>query len=376
MKTFLTTLSFLLQAILVYSAPQFKLEENQQNWEPKTEEQVYDIYESCARSTNTNDKVLGLFKAHILSNDSANLMWCIDSELRLLEGKTFYADRASKQFALIMRNSTISEEKLEKCFHQANHLESQSDFLVYFRECLISYSLWKRPSGEQARENKQSCQTIHNITQYDICHGSDPMKIAKYSICDNLKSGVYQGNESIGFGYNFHRMALLTFAYLPPYEVFLDIGKCMKQGRAYKSEELFTVMNCINDIIPPKWRPKTRDEITKSLGKCRRTTNISDELYDLLKLKTVRLDSMEFLRCVSWQLGMESGGCYISQRTVTQIKLLNPTINETEIQQMVEKCYSEHLTTKENWNEFEYHQCILSMKEIADGKGQYLEILM
>lgn len=345
------------------------------NWEPKTQQQVNEIYESCAISTKTDVKVLQLFKANVLSEDSANLIYCIDSELGLLENEIFYADRATKQFASIM--GSVRPENLQNCFQQANHLNSRANFLIYFHECLISYSLWRRPSGEQARENKQSCQTVHNITQYEICHGSDPLKIVKYSVCDNFKSEVYQGNESIGFGYNFHRMALHTFAYLPPYEVYSDIGRCMKQGRSYRSEELFTVMNCINDLIPPKWKPKTRDEITTSLRKCRRTTNITDELYDLLKLKTVKCDSVEFLRCVSWQLGMETGGCYVSHRTVVQIKLLNPLIDEKDIQKMVDECYSENLTTKENWSEFKYHQCILSMKGIGDGKeGQYLEILM
>lgn len=355
--------------------PQFKLEENGLvNWEPKTKQESYDIYNRCAASTKTDEKVLQLFKANVLSDDSANLINCVYSQLGLLEDKTFHANRTFKQLSLIQGD--VSIEQLKKCFHQANHFNSQSDFLVYFHECLISYILWKRPGGEQARNNKQSCQTIHNTTQYDICHGSDPLKIVKYSICDNFKSEVYQGSESIGFGYNFYRMALHTFAYLPPYEVYLDIGKCMKQGRAYKPEELFSVMNCINDLIPPKWKPKTRDEITRYLGECRRTTNISDELYVLLKQKIVRNDSVDFLICVSWQLGLESGGCYISHRTVAQIKLLNPNMDEKDIQKMVDECYSENLTTKENWSEFKYHQCIMTMKGIADEKGQYLEIFM
>lgn len=355
--------------------PDFKLEEHGYvNWKLKSKEQVYNIFDNCANSTKTDVAVLQLFKVNILSDDTAKLIYCVDLELGLLEDKIFYADRISEQLTVIVGN--VSAEELKTCFHEASQLNTQSDFLVYFHECLISYSLWRRPSGEQARDNKQTCQAIHNITQYDICHGRDPMKIVKYSVCDNFKSEVYQGNESIGFGYNFHRMALHTFAYLPPYEVYLDIGKCMKQGRAYKSEELFTVMNCINDLIPPKWKPKTGDEIARSLSECRKTTNISVELYELLKQKTVRTDSVDFVRCVGWQLGTETGGCYVSHRTAAQMKRLNPTIDDKEIQKMVDDCYSNHLTTKENWNEFKYHQCILSMKGIGDGKGKYLEVFM
>lgn len=240
---------------------------------------------------------------------------------------------------------------------------------------MISHTLWKRPGGELARENKQSCQTIHNITQYEICHEKDVMKIVRYSICDNMKSQVYEGSESIGFGYNFHRMALHTFAYLPPYQVYIDAGKCMEQGRAYKADELLSVMNCINHVIPPKWKSKTADEISLALKECKIFTNISEEHYNLLKQRIVKHDSIDFLRCVSWQLGMETGGCYVSHRTVAQIKLINPEIKEGDIEKMVEECYSLHLTTKENWDEFKYHQCIMTMKGLDNG-SKYLESFM
>lgn len=345
----------------MFGAP--KLDNEGPEYQVRTKEQVYEVYEKCAVSTKTDNKILQLFKANIFSDDSVDLIRCVDTELGVLKNDIDISlDRMALQFSMFLGN--ISLEGLKICLQQANHLDKHSDFFVYFHECFVSSSLWKRPTGEETRENKQACQSANDITQYEICQGVNQTKIVKYSVCDNYKSGVYQGNESIGFGYNFYRTALYTFAYLPPYVVYSDLKKCMKQGKDYSIEELPTVMSCINDLIPIQWKPKDTQEIAKSVDDCRKLTSFNDELYKLLEQKTVKSESLDFLRCMDWQLGLETGGCYISDRTVSQIKLLNPTIDENTIKKTADDCYTQHLTAQANWDELKYHQCLISMEGV------------
>lgn len=349
---------------MVFGAPHLELnsEELKAELKPKTKEEVYEVYDRCASLTKTDYKVLKQFKANIFSDDSGNLIQCVYEELGILNRRAMSLQTFKSQFSVFL--GIISIEHLKTCLDGPDYFDSLSDNLVYFHECAFSDGLWKKPSGDLTRENKQACQSANNITQYEICHGMNQTRIVKYSVCDNYKSGVYQGNESIGFSYNFYRTALYTFAYLPPYVVYSNLKKCMKQGRDYSIEELPTVMACINNLIPTQWKPKRETDIPKSVNECKAITDLSDDLYELLKQKTVKPESLDYLRCIDWQLGLETGGCYISDRTVTQLKLLNPTIDETIIKKTSDDCYNQYLTTWADWDELKYHQCLISMEGV------------